>query len=1594
MQELAYRIAKIVSKSAVFIVALFAFLGVLVVAVTQLEPFRKWAIDRGLTTVNEVLAGNLSVADVDGNLVTGLTLKEVQLDAGGTTLARIPRISLRYQLLPILESRTVGASLILHRPEILLSRNRSGVWNFTQIAAPDTDTLDEPRSPLEWIFDVSSLEIRDGEIRIQDLMEGAQPSDAGDDPTSTGGVDFLNTTLRQFNLEAGTYISEEKQSFDIRHLSFLESTSGIRLLELAGAIDVDSSAGTTIDNLRIETEGSLVELDLSVDTPGLFDSTFASDLFNSNFSLSLKGERVDADELKRLLPPLEFMSDTYGLELQAGGTLQSLTIDDLVLTASGTRLQLNGKLTDITDPDRFRIQSSVAQGSILRYRDLRRHLPGLDLTAVAYLEEVAIESIRFEGRPGDATASFEIETNVGDVVGGGYVAWEGAREKWRADVIGTDVDLGRIIPTEIGIDGLVNGRFVVEGSGFDPATMEARTRTRLGASTIAGRMIEHAWIEGGYGEGGIIVVDTALVAFGNVGGSSRLSSPEIEPLFADLIALRVGAERTDFTSRISLSERDLAAIEARPSARLAGWFDFSDPDLPRYRGVIESDRLDLSVLTLDPEQKTRLGLTVRIEGQGLELDNVEGIVQVDAYDIMLPNGEEILPFQIDSLIVEQSGTTRRVLLASDVADAEISGTWRFESLFPTLVEGFEKLADYVARKSNYRSEELAWVTDDDPVDIEPIAATYRFKPKDLSIVEAFMPESRLALDADLSGTISGTRSFLGLTIKGDIRRLLYAQGEDSYLVSAVALDADIRNISSGAMDDLLDAEISIRSDSVYTIAGTRISAPDLQLEFHNGRLTLVGGATIDDAYSVTVEGGVDVVAAQGYRLNLDSLTFGLANGQRWKNSAPIKLIVGGDGATIEQFDMFRSGAETISLTGRFDQFEQFEDVRLKVSSVPLAELRPFMDDAETLQMLETLGGRLDSIEVALGGTLESPEMDLSMLLENLVYTRVAIGSVQFDASYRDSNLVGEMRIVGAVNNPNDTVPVLADVTITRLPIDLAFASREERFLQNERIDITGRTMELPLGILGPFVPGILIQKGMTDLVFSVSGRFPDVDYSGTGRIKKGQILVESTNISYLVDARFDLREERLDLQGVSLRNLPSDYGPGKATAFGNITFDGFFPDQFNIGIRTDGLLVLSDATQAVNDRYYGDLVIATPPGKNLTFGGTYVEPVLKGDIIVLRSDLKYPYRDRVGELQNRVQFIDYNDRDSLPNFDVLKNGILPLEVRERLDSVRRANEGEADTNSTRQPKPERTTPEPDGFFMDRLLVNLTISIPKGIRLTIEIGLLNQLELIIDDGGNDKPLDFTMLGDDMQLSGEVRLLQGSEFTFIRTFQSTGTLEFEQNILNPKFAITGEYFGRRFQNGTAQQYTVEVTLGGTLEVPEISFDYTIAGAGSNDDEAQKQADALFLLLAGRRQSELFSSSTSQEDVATDALLSSTNALGTDVLGAALSGVFRDIGGLQTVEFDGSIDDPGGTTFRFVYAVDDVLVRYEGKISRFSDGTVTVELPLELLFNMSEFKNLSLQLQRDIVDEFGSSLAPRSSSGTTDNVFRVRLSLRYTF
>ena len=298
-----------------------------------------------------------------------------------------------------------------------------------------------------------------------------------------------------------------------------------------------------------------------------------------------------------------------------------------------------------------------------------------------------------------------------------------------------------------------------------------------------------------------------------------------------------------------------------------------------------------------------------------------------------------------------------------------------------------------------------------------------------------------------------------------------------------------------------------------------------------------------------------------------------------------------------------------------------------------------------------------------------------------------------------------------------------------------------------------------------------------------------------------------------------------------------------------------------------------------------------------------------------------------------------------------------------------------------QSESERTKPVPRGTFADRLLTELRISLENGANIIVEIGPLQELRLdLVNDG---LPLDFKMKGRDMSLRGTVRLVEGSELIYFKKFDARGTVSFEENIENPAFDIRGIYNGRRKVNDQNEPYTVTALMTGTLENLNLDFTYSINGTLAVDDEDQVYADAISLLLTGRRVSEIGGGAIG------DLVENTVQGVSSTAVNVALDGILRDIG--VDINLGNSVD-PAEAEVNFVRQLGDFLFEYDGKVKSPEKGTVSIEVPVSVLIDPIKLSNLVLELQRE-VDEFENGGAG-STTTEGENVFRLRLRLKETW
>jgi AsmA protein len=107
------------------------------------------------------IAGSLGIGLWNG---PHITLKDVHLAHQGTAVARVEKISLGIELLPLLQNNVHIRTLVLKQPRIFIERNQDGTFNYAK-TRPDGDS----DAALGW----SNVSITEGTLTFSDQQSGA-----------------------------------------------------------------------------------------------------------------------------------------------------------------------------------------------------------------------------------------------------------------------------------------------------------------------------------------------------------------------------------------------------------------------------------------------------------------------------------------------------------------------------------------------------------------------------------------------------------------------------------------------------------------------------------------------------------------------------------------------------------------------------------------------------------------------------------------------------------------------------------------------------------------------------------------------------------------------------------------------------------------------------------------------------------------------------------------------------------------------------------------------------------------------------------------------------------------------------------------------------------------------------------------------------------------------------------------------------------------------------------------------------------------------------------------------------------------------------
>jgi translocation and assembly module TamB len=220
-------------------------------AFTFTDTFRELAREHALGLLRGSFRGELGVERIEGSVWGDLRLEIASLRYGGIEIVRIPEVTLRYSLLPLLRGRLEIARIVLRSPAIDLRGDERGRWNLVSALQPPPDAP-QPASGGSFAVSIASLELTEGRISVT--------------PCRGSGTCLLDGVA----FDAAIGVEPAGIDADVRRLSLRLAAEGLPLARLDASVRYRGSQSPSraeVRRLALSTESSRIGLQGAVESP-------------------------------------------------------------------------------------------------------------------------------------------------------------------------------------------------------------------------------------------------------------------------------------------------------------------------------------------------------------------------------------------------------------------------------------------------------------------------------------------------------------------------------------------------------------------------------------------------------------------------------------------------------------------------------------------------------------------------------------------------------------------------------------------------------------------------------------------------------------------------------------------------------------------------------------------------------------------------------------------------------------------------------------------------------------------------------------------------------------------------------------------------------------------------------------------------------------------------------------------------------------------------------------------------------------------------------------------------------------------------------
>lgn len=1127
-------------KGFAFLLGGLVCLVAAIIIFIQTDVFNKWALDFTLDKLNESTYedSRINAEEIEGNILTGLTLKHGSITVNSDTLMSFDYIQTRYSIWSLIERDIRIKKVVINSPYINAHKIKDStgnfVWNFENIFLPSLDDPDTTSTVFGWDIYLDNFKLENGFIRINGDTSLSSIDPYWKSPRQrTESFDIYSTDISNFDLEFdGSYLEDEKH-ISFKNISFATNSDFI-LNALKFEITLNEKDSITdLENLELVTGRSDIKIHkLKADKFHPFGEIDYENFGGMDVDIDIDIKKFNFDDLVYFLPDLNFLDSTVSLKLAANGKYGDLNISRLDLGLTGSNLNIAGNVKNLHDPENLYFDVAMDNFTI-DPSDVKAVYKDDALPDYSQLAPVT-GNIKYKGTYMSFVSVFDINTSGG--FAGGNVTMDIDKESYSGYVTTNSLNLGRILKDN-GLNSNLNSAVKFSGQGFDPRYMNTSVEYTITGSRFTDYDIRHS--------------------SGKINFARNIVGLDIKYASSMGIAAVTGKVNIANTNNLSYN----------------------------LKGSIKD--FDLSRVTKNIDDKSDLNLAFNVNGNGTSLENINGKYIFDI-DNSQYGGYDIPATLVDAEI-ENSGENGKLLLTNEMLEIEASGNFGFSDIGAIIIYNIEKLNKYLETAVSGDSAAALQTINTSGVSGN-LNMTYSLITKDSTKLRQILTPFGVFFNGNISGTITNDNKQFKNISKLNVRDFSY--GDTTIVLKNVIGEINFENnYSSGVNTAMFNGMEIIFNTTAEKISIGRSSFDSaiiaLNIADEKGKLKV--SVRQDSTNFADLTGELEF-AEDNILLDMDSVRliytgFEVQNEGNW-----VLSYFPNDKVEIDQLNL-RSRNATANVIGLFSFYEQ-SDITISSHNLNLADVVDIINNADSgTAFTIPVEGEFESLEITYKGTTDSPELTVVILSNTMKYEDTDLGIFQTDAEYKDNKLTADIIFTNSDNK--GSLELKADIPYANpLSSDTTLTAE----LTNTNVNISLIAKDFVLDYFALLVPQISSLRGVMNADLKAEGTTSDPNLIGNLEIKNGGYLFTLTGMDYSFDMRMSTGDSKLLLENLKVYN--EDDPSRHIDLSGTLDFKDL--KIKDIDLAATGDMVLLDTDVEVNDLgIYGYLLggIGTPQVK-------------------------------------------------------------------------------------------------------------------------------------------------------------------------------------------------------------------------------------------------------------------------------------------------------------------------------------------------------------------------------------------------------------